>query len=340
MEVVQLAEISFPFDSEIVNGEPDRAYVSEIFRNYFNSFIGNGIFPNPSTQLQVFARSPEVMQVIVKSGKAYTEGAFYYNDDDLILSIADSDPVLNRIDAVVVQCDYTQRQVTCKIITGTPATNPTHYTPVRNEDYFELLLAEIYVPFASINVKQSNITDYRLNSTVCGMAAGLIQQVDTTTLYNQYAAKYQEVLNTIAANEAAYNAWYSNFKSTSEADFAAFKLEFNTWFNNVKNIIFDAQYFDFDNNVYRNAMRYNYTKVVAENGLKTYTEYLKNTVDNSVYATRTNTQTTTGWIITTVCEQLDVNSTQTWTKLEDGTWQNEMQAVQIPVTPPETEGEV
>ena len=36
-----------------VNG--DRKYTSTFFAEYFASFIGNGIFPNPSTNLQVLA---------------------------------------------------------------------------------------------------------------------------------------------------------------------------------------------------------------------------------------------------------------------------------------------
>ena len=36
-----------------ING--DRRYKAEVFAEYFSSFIGNGVFPNPSTSLQVIA---------------------------------------------------------------------------------------------------------------------------------------------------------------------------------------------------------------------------------------------------------------------------------------------
>lgn len=321
-----MAEQSFPFDSEIVNGAPDRAYMSEIFRKYFKSFIGNGIFPNPSEQLQVLARSPEMMQVEVKVGTAFTEGAFYNNDEDLILAISDADPVLNRIDAVVIQCDYLQRQVTCKVIKGEPATEPIHYTPIRNADYFELLLAEVYVPFAAISIKQSNITDYRLNNNVCGIVTGVVSQVDTTTIFNQYNAKWQEVQNWVAQNESTYDAWYAAFKASADAQlnnqqttFNGFETAFNAWFDEIKTQIYDAQYFDFDNNIYRKGYEYSYTH--TENP-EVYTEYLKNATDGSVYATRTNTANSDGtqWTIHTVCESLIVDTTEVWTQQEDETW--------------------
>lgn len=321
-----MAEQSFPFDSEIVNGVPDRGYVSEIFRRYFGAFIGNGIFPNPSEQLQVFALSPEIMQIEIKTGMAFTEGAFYYNDDSLILPIADSDPVLNRIDAVVVQCDYLQRQVTCKVITGTPATNPVHYTPVRNADFFELLLAEVYVPFASIAVTQSNITDYRLNSDVCGIVTGVLQQIDTTTVFNQYYAKWKEVQDWVEENEATYDAWYTAFKNSADSQlsnqqdtFEEFEFNFNTWFNKVQTQILDARYFNFDNNIYRAGFEYSYTQ---SSNPTVYSESIVNSADHSVYATRTNTANAeeTQWTIHTVCEELLVDSTEVWTKQADGTW--------------------
>ena len=46
----------------------DRTYKAEDWAEYFASFIGNGVFPVPSTGLQVVAGYG--MQIAVKSGKA------------------------------------------------------------------------------------------------------------------------------------------------------------------------------------------------------------------------------------------------------------------------------
>ena len=46
----------------------DRVYCAEEWAEYFASFIGNGVFPVPSTSLQVVAGSG--MAVAVKTGKA------------------------------------------------------------------------------------------------------------------------------------------------------------------------------------------------------------------------------------------------------------------------------
>ena len=40
------------FNAELVDGEYDRIYLAEDYARYFSSFIGNGVFPNPSTNLK------------------------------------------------------------------------------------------------------------------------------------------------------------------------------------------------------------------------------------------------------------------------------------------------
>ena len=70
-----------------VNG--DRKYDANRFAEYFASFIGNGVFPDPSDGLQVVANDD--MTVTVKAGKCWINGYIMINDDDYILEI---DPFL------------------------------------------------------------------------------------------------------------------------------------------------------------------------------------------------------------------------------------------------------
>ena len=90
----------------------DRKYKAEDWASYFGSFIGNGVFPVPSTGLQVVAGSG--MQVTVKAGKAWINGYFYNNTSDLSLTLATADGVLNRIDRIVVRWDLTNRVISVK----------------------------------------------------------------------------------------------------------------------------------------------------------------------------------------------------------------------------------
>ena len=66
-----MAEKSSFFNS--VDG--DRKYQASDYAEYFNSLITNGVFPNPSTNLQVLSNND--MTVTLSAGKAWIDGYVY-----------------------------------------------------------------------------------------------------------------------------------------------------------------------------------------------------------------------------------------------------------------------
>lgn len=211
-------EKSFVFNS--VNG--DRKYKAEEFRDYFASFIGNGVFPNPATGLQVIANNND-MTITVKSGKAWINGAIYTNTDDLILKIDIADSVLKRIDRVVLRMDRVERNITCKVKKGTFASNPVPQTLQRDADAYELCIAEIKVDEGAISILQSNITDTRLNSELCGIVTQTVKTIDTTELYRQLQAYITE-------HSKDFDSWLQYMKTHYEEDF-------NNWFKTIKDVL-------------------------------------------------------------------------------------------------------
>lgn len=195
-----------------VNG--DRKYKSEDFANYFNKFITNGVFPNPSTNLQVIAG--DSMNVVIKAGSAWINGYAYDNTTDLILPVDPADGVLNRIDRVVLRYDTINREIKAKIKKGTFASAPVAPALQRDADAFELALADISIAKGIVSISQAYITDTRLNADLCGIVNSLIQ-VDTTTLLNQYEAGMQ-------AKEAQFtqdfNTWFATIQGSLDGDTA------------------------------------------------------------------------------------------------------------------------
>ena len=110
----------------------DRTYKAEDWAEYFASFIGNGVFPVPSTGLQVVAG--DGMQIAVKAGKAWINGYFYNNTSDLSLTLATADGVLNRIDRVVVRWDLTNRTITSAIKSSAYSASPSAPAVQRDAD--------------------------------------------------------------------------------------------------------------------------------------------------------------------------------------------------------------
>ena len=195
------------FNAEIINGEYDRVYLAEDYARYFASFIGNGVFPNPSNNLRVVATGNN-MKVTVKAGKAWINGYYYENDSDLILNVAPADGVLDRIDRVVVRYDLAEREITIKIKQGTFASEPVSKGLERNTDIYELALADIKVNHGAISITNSNIKDLRLNSNLCGIVHGTVEQVDTTDIFNAYQNYLDEKMNSDEFNE-----WFISLKN-------------------------------------------------------------------------------------------------------------------------------
>lgn len=164
---------------------PDRVYKAEDFADYFASFIGNGVFAKHSNQLRVSQQDSPNMSVKVLSGQAWINGWWYENTSEKTLMIDPADGTLDRIDIVVVQLNLANREISVLLQKGTPSASASAPILNRDEDLYELKLAEIDVSHGTINIDDGKITDTRSNTEVCGWVSGLIDQMDTTELFNQ-----------------------------------------------------------------------------------------------------------------------------------------------------------
>lgn len=176
-----------------VNG--DRRYLAYNFAEYFASFIGNGVFPEPSTSLQVISK--ENMIISLKPGKGWINGYYIINDTEYDLVISNADGVLNRIDRVVMSLNFNSRTIEIVVKKGLFASSPIAPTLQRDQEVFELALADVFVAKGITSISQSAITDKRLDKNVCGIVTGLIDQIDTTDLFAQYNVSFNEWFDSV-----------------------------------------------------------------------------------------------------------------------------------------------
>lgn len=181
---------SYFFNAVLDDGVYDRIYNAEDITSYLNLLVGNGVFPNPSTNLQVSAGTG--MQVIVAAGSGWINGHKIINTADLALTVTASDVVLNRIDAVIFYVDLTTRTMGIEMKDGTAAATPTAPTMTRTSTRYEMCLAQVKVNKQVTAITAAMITDTRMNSSICGYVQGLIQQVDTSSLWSQQQAQFEE----------------------------------------------------------------------------------------------------------------------------------------------------
>lgn len=185
------------FDAVKVGDEYDRTYDSEDFASYLDKIVGNGVMPTPSTNLQVKADTG--MHIIVQAGQGWILGHKMINTADASFTLDGANALLDRYDRVVFYCDWTTREMGIAVLTGTPAADPTPPSLTRTASRYEMSLAVISIPKQVTAITNANITDTRADTNVCGWVAGLIQQVDTSTLFQQWQAAYGDYFRLIVS---------------------------------------------------------------------------------------------------------------------------------------------
>lgn len=226
-----MAQESGFFNARLVGGEYDRVYLAEQFAAYFASFIGNGVFGNSMQQLEVIVANPPSMHVTVLPGQGWINGWWYRNTDNHSLAVSLADGILSRIDAVVLRWDSSARSIYLKVLEGTPSQNPVAPTISRNADYYDLQLCTISIPAGSVKVTQAQITDTRLNNSVCGLVTGVVDQIDTSSLFSQFIAAYQEWKEN---QQADYEEWTDEQREEFGQFTDQFESDIQDWFDEIK----------------------------------------------------------------------------------------------------------
>ena len=212
-----MSEMSFPYGS----ANHDRRYKSSDFRAYYAQMIGNGVYYSNADALKV--REGEDMTVLLGIGGAFIEGVGYRNTSDLAFKLDTADGALSRIDRIVIRNDYKKRETYAAVLKGTYSANPQAAALTRNADAYEIAVADVLVAKGVISITQAAITDTRLNNDLCGIVTGLIQQADTTEIFNQFTTFLNEFKQ---GHVTEFNGW------TEEQ-----KQEFVAWENGIKDIL-------------------------------------------------------------------------------------------------------
>ena len=195
----------------------DRPYNAEQMTLYFEGLISNGIYETIGDKFQVTAS--EGMTVNVGTGRAMIKSHWIKNDSSLSLSIDAASTQYNRMDAIILRYDATAREITIAVKKGTETSGmPNAPDITRTNDDYELWLATVRVMKNTSAITQAMITDFRM-SALCGYVTGLIQQVDTSTLFAQW--------------QAAYEAYYAQATAAFDAYMSAREDDFNTWFTSL-----------------------------------------------------------------------------------------------------------
>lgn len=319
---------SFPFNAVYdANGVPDRVYLAEDFAGYFAKFIGTGVYPNPATGLQVVAVDNN-MQIRIKKGCGYILGRDFENTDDYIFKLDPADGVLSRIDRIALKLDYLKRDIIPVLKKGNYGSSPTAPSLQRDADAYEIALADVYVKNGVIKINQSDITDTRLNSELCGIVHAIIQQVDTTEIFRQYQAWFNEQKN---VHEGDFEKWLNEFKVITGK-------KFTDWVDDLKNSLdpnediaaqlqmqistVKSDLADMTTHINESTEQINESVEEIEKNIATYNSFASNKDSNGIYTVVEYKSKDGKLYMKSMLSNIDSNGNykkDTWTIYKDGT---------------------
>lgn len=197
------------FDAvDLGSGNYDRVYSSAEFSHYWALLVGDGVFGQPSTSLNVLATTPVAMSVKVSPGTGWIKGHYLTVPDNMdeVIAVPVANPTLPRIDSIIMALDNTDRMMKLYVRSGTAAASPTAVALQRDADIWELELAQITVAAGAGNITQQAIKDMRTDPNRCGIVTGLIDQFDISGF--------------LTAAQASFDEWFEDVKNQLGDDVA------------------------------------------------------------------------------------------------------------------------
>ena len=146
-------------------------------------------------------------EVTISSGLAWIKNADFkgksvLNDADVPISIPIADGVLDRVDRIVLQFSKTANATSIVLKSGTPSAAAVAPSIVQTETVYELGLYTVSVPAGSTTILASNVTDTRMDETVCGLMRDGVTGIPTAELQAQVEAliaDLREQISNVAA---------------------------------------------------------------------------------------------------------------------------------------------
>lgn len=197
------------FDAvDLGSGNYDRVYSSAEFSHYWALLVGDGVFGQPSTSLNILANTPVAMSVKVSPGTGWIKGHYLTVPDNMdeVIAVPVANPSLPRIDSIIMALDNTDRMMKLYVRSGTAAASPTAVALQRDADIWELELAQVTVAAGAGNITQQAIKDMRTDPNRCGIVTGLIDQFDISGF--------------LTAAQASFDEWFENVQSQLGDDVA------------------------------------------------------------------------------------------------------------------------
>lgn len=230
--------ISFGFYDSINH---DRRYNAIQFGSIFDGILRDGIFMSIGTCFRVIPG--EDMMVLVGIGRAWFDHTWTYNDAPLPIYIPQSEVLLDRIDAVVLDINQNQESRTNDVIVikGTPSKTPQRPKMIKNSNKHQYPLAFISVRAGVTSIRAADITSM-VGTSDTPYVTGILDTVNIDALLDQWKDQWKEFFEkqtdemetTNAFWKREWQLWYEAQTNEIQDAYLAWEMEWNAWANRYK----------------------------------------------------------------------------------------------------------
>lgn len=242
----------------------DRRYNAIQFGSIFDGVIRDGIFMSIGTCFRVIPG--EGMMLLVGIGRAWFNHTWTLNDAPLPIYIPQSEVLLNRIDAIVldIYSDQAHRVNDVIVVKGTPSKTPQRPTLINTTHRHQYPLAYISVGAGVTSIRAADITSM-IGTSSTPYVTGILETVNIDALLDQwqdqwnvffekqtaeiesnnafwkrewqqwYEAQTEEIQNAYLSWEAQWDAWYESQTGMMKDTADQWKNLWNAWFYSYTN---------------------------------------------------------------------------------------------------------
>lgn len=225
----------------------DRRYNAIQFGSIFDGIVRDGVFMSIGTCFRV--TPSEDMMVLVGEGRAWFNHTWILNDALLPLTIPQSEVILDRIDAIVIDVNGNEnaRKNDIIIIKGTPSKTPKRPTLINDKKHHQYPLAYISVGAGVTSIRAADITSM-LGTSATPYVTGILDTVNIDNLIDQWRDQWQrfyenqtdDMLKTNDFWKREWRRWYEAQTNEIQDSYEAWLNEWNLWSSNYKTMMEDT----------------------------------------------------------------------------------------------------
>lgn len=194
----------------------DRKYNVRQVSELFDGIIRDGVYMSIGDKLTV--KQGTGMQITVGTGRAWFNHTWSLIDADLPLTVEQSDLVLDRIDAVVLEIDESSevRDNAIKMVKGTAASSPSKPEMTNTEFIHQYPLAYITVKKGVTSITTADI-EINVGKDDCPYVTSVLEAASIEELYAQWEAQFS---NWEDGQKNQFEAWFAEIKGQLSEDAA------------------------------------------------------------------------------------------------------------------------